>query len=418
MVFIKVIENNRAHLILREFVDGGLLEITHVLSLPRTMSTIYERGLAEADYAHGQINEPFLRQKVRSFRQGTHDVLARARHLMEQTNERPVKLIIKDIANSFTDEEWQTWMPLVQNFSVIVRDPFMQMESLMRFSGKRITKQSINLVPMLQALGQFAISRDGIDAGTILLQTILYIQDVLEHVGIRNIEELSQKDDLKWAMRFVGKYVESFSWLSVKMLQRHMAAIESHIRHHNGSITTEATYKRYAIITGMHLKSDHSLLSDVAESLGLGRVSDCDWHGDFYDARALGKQTSWHDKARESRGLESCGVGDIPKTLDWFPEHIQRHIVEVTLPFYIDVIKNAHFVAPSLQTIRHIAVYNPIDAYVLATHGFRGEDRRAVKILADQLLVKHPEFAASFKYIAALPTCGVSDNSAIIRDDL
>lgn len=120
---------------LTNFVNQGDLEITQILSPPRTLSTVLSIALTEI--ADGQVHEPLNDRRRNSFNEGCQLIIDRVEELRgENRTEGALHLIVKDLAKHVTPEEWQELKRLAHQLVFVVREPSLQIFSLIR---RRVT---------------------------------------------------------------------------------------------------------------------------------------------------------------------------------------------------------------------------------------------------------------------------------------
>ena len=115
---------------LKKAIDSGELELIHVISARRTLSTVFQVALTEV--GHGQINEPFHHRKCDSFDEGCVLITQRVEKLLSQTKDRPIRLVVKDLADNLNLEEWRWLLALSGLVVLVVREPTLHFFSLLR----------------------------------------------------------------------------------------------------------------------------------------------------------------------------------------------------------------------------------------------------------------------------------------------
>jgi len=395
---------------LQDLVEKGELEITHILAPPRTMSTIYERGLAEAEKVHGQLHEPFLKQKVKGFEEGCDFVLQRVEELQERhASEAPIRLVLKDIADSFSEAEWKQWQPLIQNFSVIVREPHLQLYSLMKSSVKRVS-DTMNPVVMLDIMAQYIQSDKGADVGYLQHQVIEYFRDLAQLTPLADGRWQYTDEHILQSIPMVEAFVLDFNTHAYDLLSHHVASFEQHAQEHPG--------KQFAYITALGLKNNHQLLTNLADYLGLGDVHEGQWVSEYVDIGDIGKgDTSWHTDAKQSVGLRDLSPkADVPKVTDWFPQNMRQFLLAEALPAYINILCNNHMHLPKASQRAAIAAVNPIGGYAMA---MAARQRRLDGLESEEELEhlrnNNPSFKAAFDAIDKTIQCIDHQSQPVVK---
>lgn len=109
-----------------DLVASKKVSLIHIISPPRTVSTFFEISLAEGVNGN-QINEPFLRKKDA---ESAYELIYN--RLVDlgantATVEKPVKLIIKDVAKHIIN--FSEHILLIDHFIFLIRDPHAMMPS-------------------------------------------------------------------------------------------------------------------------------------------------------------------------------------------------------------------------------------------------------------------------------------------------
>src|SRR5262245_42517684 len=116
---------------LRELTAKGDLSIIYIDAPPRTVSSAFFRSLAQIIPACAY--EPF-HLPSHGFERGLANILekARAAGVHDPATVKPVRLVVKEIARYLPAAEWEKWMPLADHFIAIIRDPYLQLHSLLK----------------------------------------------------------------------------------------------------------------------------------------------------------------------------------------------------------------------------------------------------------------------------------------------
>jgi hypothetical protein len=114
---------------LQSQVADGIIKVVHVEAVPRSVSTALSRAINEVDGPSVYINEPFNRMK--------HDVQAASGHILGVTDpitrssDKPLTVVTKNMARNLSLPLFQEWMGVCDSVAWSVRDPLVQMGSLL-----------------------------------------------------------------------------------------------------------------------------------------------------------------------------------------------------------------------------------------------------------------------------------------------
>jgi|GEM_PF-3125461 len=315
---------------LQQLVSQGNLEITHILSPPRTMSTILEVALTEA--VHGQIHEPFRKiTKRNNIQRGFETILARVEEL-HQIHAGPIQIVVKDIAE-FTPEQWRVWMPLVQNYVFIVREPHLQTRSLIKLSA----------IQALSPKNPFQIARTqlrGILSERSLGRFFLTTLQALEFVRSKLTADVQTGEEkIRNTLPYIENAILSFNRDTYRSLSHYLESVEEHL--------LESPHKNLIIVHGLGLKMiPAETLGRIADVLGWKDLPALGWSKSvgrkFYDQNPIGgidKQgvinSPWHRRAATSDHIDRIDpIRDAPPPLAWFPALIGELICTECLPVY------------------------------------------------------------------------------------
>ncbi len=358
---------------LRQLVSQGHLQITHILAPPRTMSTILEVALSQA--VHSQIHEPFRKiTKRKNTQRGFETILLRVEEL-RQMHAGPIQIVIKDISE-FTPEEWATWMPMVQNFVFVVREPHLQTRSLIKLS-------------VIQALSSKTLSelvrilRLGILHERSLGRLFLARQQALEFLRLKFTGAVKTEEErIQDALPHIESGILSLNRGTYRLLLHYLQAVEEHL--------LDSPHKKLVIVDGLGLKMEPAItLGRIADRFGWGNLAVLGWSksvgGLFYDRDADGgdnKQraikNSWNRRAVSSTRIDKIDVlQDAPAPLAWFPTSIQELICSDLLPIYMQFLMHPSVVSlPSQDQLTSplqgltgkvtLGDINPVAAYAAA----------------------------------------------------
>ena len=151
---------------LKQLVDDGDLSIVYIDSPPRTVSSALLRSMAQI--APACAYEPF-HYPSDGYSKGLEVLLETAKKLgvNDRSVSKPVRLVTKEISRYLPDEAWESWMPLVTNFIVTIRDPSLQLHSLVKraandFFYERYGASGLSDEQVWELAGQIGvIFRDG-----------------------------------------------------------------------------------------------------------------------------------------------------------------------------------------------------------------------------------------------------------------
>lgn len=380
---------------LRQLVSQGHLQITHILAPPRTMSTILEVALSQA--VHSQIHEPFRKiTKRKNIQRGFETILLRVEEL-RQMHAGPIQIVIKDISE-FTPAEWAAWMPLVQNFVFVVREPHLQTRSLIKLSAiqalspknpSEIVKIQLKGILQERSFGRFFLARQ---------QANDFFRSKFTGV-VKPREECIQD-----AFPHLESAVLNFNRDTYRMLLHYLEAVEEHL--------LDSPHKKLVIVDGLGLKMEPVItLGRIADRFGWDDVAVLGWSksvgGLFYDRDAAGAvnvrraiNNPWNRRAVSSDRIDKIqAVEDAPAPLAWFPTSIGKLICTDLLPIYMRFLMHPSVVSlPSRDQLTSplqglagketLGDINPVAAYAAAAVlNIRAEDIGSQETL-DELRLK------------------------------
>lgn len=376
---------------LRELVRAGNLEITQILSPPRTLSTILEIALAQS--ADAQVHEPFrLIARKKDIALGYDTILAKVREL-QQTHTGPLRIVVKDIAES-TPPEWQAWMPLVQHFIFIVREPLLQTHSLVQVSARQALSRRR---PRQIARTVWRAFRAGCSP------SLFRLAEQQAHDLLHPLLGCRTRPDAERMRRVLPAAQQSafiFNDVSYRLLLSALDAVEEHVR-------TSPT-KTLVVLNGLGLKmAPARTLERITRACGWSAIPSTIWTrgvGDQFsdrhpldgvDARGV-TNSLWHRRAVMSHGIDAIDPQrDAPPPLRWFPPRLQDQICRQGLPAYMRILLHQRVV--SLPTAEELVAplsgtssgerledVNPVAAYATAAAlTMRSRERRSVTSLDD-----------------------------------
>ena len=367
---------------LKRLVDNGRLSILYIDAPPRTVSSAFFRSLAQIVPACAY--EPF-HFSSHGFEKGLEVLLERAKEagVYNTDTPKPIRLVAKEIARYLPPDSWGKWVPLVDHFIAIIRDPHVQLHSLVKRAANDM---------FYGKYGASGLSDE-------------QVWRLAEKIG--NIF----KEGGSIAGRPVSGDFDRTSWRS---LSEHLATLDAHL-HDN-------LQKRATVVDGFLLRSmPHAVMSELVEQLGIR----C-------DAEMLQKSVSgWNANATAPIKRPDCDDDDAYRTrvnastgyeppleetppLRMFPAVFQDHLKHIALPIYVDFLRRPCRVGPrSPQALsflfKHkignvtLAERNPVTAYaLLASLNEEMLENSEQHKLAEQLegLSKQfPDHTAAFRII-------------------
>jgi hypothetical protein len=131
---------------LKEMVDAGQLKLIHIISTPRSSSTALERALYQSPNVDGQINDVWADYDSED-REGLvyRSILEKVRAIQQRTPQKnSVQVIVKSIADYIPPGlAFERMTDLAQNTVFLVRNPLLQMESMMRVMAEAVASDSV-----------------------------------------------------------------------------------------------------------------------------------------------------------------------------------------------------------------------------------------------------------------------------------
>ncbi|MFZ4126130.1 MAG: hypothetical protein ACOYJ2_08720 [Rickettsiales bacterium] len=302
----------------QSLVDQGEIEITYIDHLPRTISHALARCMFEV--YDGYINEPFFSTSNAGTEKGfvgfddacTKIVNEYARIKTENPDKKPVTILIKDVAKSMPGKYWGEWLALTTNVISLIRDPHLQIYSLME-----------------------AVANDNWHRG----QTLATQEQVL-----------SEGDRIARTLRAYG--TEKINTTSWNPMGEHQAFLASYMAEH--------PEKRHIIMDGnMVLMQPEIAVKQMMDTIGNpafkpemladwgksanGLPNDRDWGRSKINVDGR-TQNSWTNNAFSQSGFKPAGNRAVP--LSKFPAMMQEHLLEVSLPVYLDMLQHPNSIAP------------------------------------------------------------------------
>lgn len=361
---------------LRDLVSKGELEITQILSPPRTLSTILEIALAQS--VDGQIHEPFrIMAKKKDLIRGYDTIYTRVKAL-GHPYKGPIRIVVKDIAE-FTPQEWQTWMPLVQNFAFIIREPLLQTRSLINVSAVQalsrhrphhIVGTLLRAMRNDRSINLFTLAKQ---------QTYELLQSIFGYEA----KAKTKAERINRIIPCIEQSVFDFNDVSYRLFLSAMESVEDHL--------LTSPRKRMIVLDGLGLKmAPARTLEKITRTFGWNATPIKKWTngvGDrFYDRNPIQgvdehgvTNSPWHRRAAMSNRIDPIDpLQDAPPPLCWFTALLRDQICRHSLPTYMRVL--LHPSVMSLPTIEELeaplrglsSVYrlediNPVATYATAS---------------------------------------------------
>jgi hypothetical protein len=329
---------------LKILVEKGDLSITYIDAPPRTVSSALFRSLTQV--MHACAYEPF-HFPSHGFEQGLKVLLEKAKRagVYDVAAGRPVRLVTKEIARYLPAKDWERWMPLVDSFVMTIRDPFLQLHSLIRRAANDT---------YYQKYGASGLS-DG------------QVWELAEQIG--NI--------LKDGGSIVGRPIPgNFDRTSWQSLREHLAKLEIY-RH-------DYPWKQLLVVDGFLLRAiPEATMSEVLTRLGIEHDANTitkvvsGWDSDA--GSDITRPDCSKDDAYRERVLASTGYEpplDETPLLSMFPSVLQNHLKDSAMPIYLDLLCWPDRIGPrtpqALLSVLNIEVdgirlveRNPVTAYAL-----------------------------------------------------
>jgi hypothetical protein len=339
---------------LKALVDAGKLSIIYIDAPPRTVSSAFQIALTEG--VNGHVYEPFKRG--RNLDAASEHILKALQDIPEGPDGKKT-ITVKAMASNIPREEWGQWIGVVDNFVALMRDPHLQIYSLMK--------------------------RTANDHYGVKWRDTLTHEEVLEH-GDKICDYLSQFN------------YDRTSW---GMLSEHLAMLDAYLESPKGKgkklvvvetsllrLFPEATMKQIADELG--LKFNPKMVSGWSKATGeklIPGLADDPF------------QHAWYKDAVGSTSFKK--PTDKPLPLDQFPDGFRQHMRNIALPVYMDFLCHPHMVGPktpkelltALETKvdgKHsFADINPITAFAMATRldlTERTEDEEVIRLAIKESL--------------------------------
>jgi hypothetical protein len=272
---------------LQRHVAKGDLRIVNVEAIPRSVSTAFCRALNETADPSVYVNEPFNRMR--------HDIDEASGHVLDaslpllDSADRQVVVITKNMARNISSDNSRRWTEISSGFAWSVRDPLVQIGSL-------LTRVANDIIV---APGADKISKQ--EVGPYIKQA----SDFLESSG-------------------VSSGFSKTSWADIGQHYRDTDNHEASIVVDGGELTTDS----------------RTILGSACLKLGLGfsEAMVSDWGNGYvnanggYSTSLADTENGWIKHAVSSTGI--VPVEHTPITLAELPAALQDHITQVAVPTY------------------------------------------------------------------------------------
>ena len=288
---------------LRKRTSNGSIRLIHVEAVPRSISTALSRALNESDTLSVYVNEPLNGMK--------HDIQAAAGYILEaadsisRSNDLQVVVITKNLSRNLTLPLFQEWMGICDGIVWSVRDPLVQMGSLITRVANDLTFE-----PGVDRLEQHEV-------------TPVHIEAVAAYL-----------------MKAAPISFSKTSWTDM------------------GEHFRSAYYpKRSIVIDGGRLTSHpEEVLRHASDVLNLpySRHMVTGWRHGYvnknpgHNPKLSDAERAWTKHAVTSNGI--VRVDRLPFDLSLLPDSLRLHITNVAMPIYKEMV--GHSTQEDLQAIR------------------------------------------------------------------
>ncbi|MCP5361688.1 MAG: hypothetical protein H6908_03475 [Hyphomicrobiales bacterium] len=348
----------------KKFVTENNIKIIHVDSPPRAASTAFFRAL-EQD-ADASIFEPFL-DRPPNFENGCSRILETLKHYKTEHGIPPKTLVAKDVSRYIKADDWAQWLDVIYASIVLIRDPFTQLNSLLRRKAH-----------------EYANNYTGDNLSTSEVMSLAPNVDQMLLTGRPNDESASP---------FYG----TSGW---KNLKEHVDTTAPHFQKHHEKklIIVDTTLLRIMPTT---------MMQEITSYLGM-KYSKRLVSGWGNTGAVINNNSAWYAKAALSDGF--LLPTDPYLTLNDMPNGMKEHAIKQALPIYIELLNHPARVGPkdSVDLRRILATkidgtktfsdFNPITAYTLLTLN----DKLSFKKIEKDLRVHFPNNIAVFDIIDQL----------------
>ncbi len=271
---------------LRSHVNNGSVSIINVIAVPRSVSTALGRALNESNRKSVFVNEPFNRNN-RDIELAASSILEAIDPILEASNS-PLTVVIKDMSTYLSENAYTDLGELSQAEVWSIRDPLVQMNSLITRIANDITIET----------GADSVTHD----------TVLpYLNDV---------DSFLAKSSLSINYSRTG-------WSNI-------------IRHYRDRVDSK---KSIVVDGGDFTKNPRIILEEICEKINLKFSSSMidGWRHNYTNVNVGSSRfdtikNGWTKNAATSTGIfEAQGI---PVDLSKLPTGMCRHINEVAIPSY------------------------------------------------------------------------------------
>lgn len=150
---------------LRDLTETGELEIYHVVAPPRSSSTALERALSNSPDIHIQVNDPWSIYDADRESQTYNYILGRMQDTLAAPQAKPLRMIIKDIADYIPPgEAWLRMADITQHTIFLIREPLLAMESMMRIMASEVPAKQGDAYAVQHGYGSWRVMQEAIAA--------------------------------------------------------------------------------------------------------------------------------------------------------------------------------------------------------------------------------------------------------------
>ncbi len=360
---------------LEKMVKSGEVEITHIDSPPRTSSTALYRSLSHVYDV--SIYEPF--HEYPTLETGCKKIIEEVKKYKEK--KRPIKILVKENARWFDNDDWRDWSDLTKHFITIMRDPHLQFYSY-------IKRKANDLL-----LGE---GKAGLTDNKIWEKE----EDIVHFL---------ENGRTKSTSRDIPGNFESLSW---SPLSNHMNILRTRQLHQENG-------KTLSVVSAFLLRiSPELIMKNLLTTLGIENTPEkitetIQWNESSVDKIATTNKrahSAYTEAVRKSNGYTL--PNDTTYSIDRFSQKLQNYLLETALPVYIDFLKWPHKIgvkslmeAENLFSLQNsegttMEECNPVEAYaIIATLPTEVNSRESIDRKLTELREKFPQHQRAFQCI-------------------
>lgn len=340
---------------LQNWVQGGQLELIHVIGLPRSNGTAVHLALTQAKEVAGQLNEPFyypdLKGRiykykptkqdpaVRTFEDGCGHIVKRYEDaIAKNTQLKKVTLVVHDLSQDLTADEFRKLVKIQSHVIFVIREPSKQGLSLLtRYANDKLSQPGGNKLKSADVLK--------IMQNASALKTYATNKKTAEVISLDMVKKLIDKKDDKplsdqeWETArcnvlevFREEYTIAWDNLKYfhKMIQKDHpnTVFDADWLFENPETHLKALSDRIGTIT-----YDPSMIDNWTK--GIGDQFQCVITRNWGD---LAKTNAWNGPARNSKGIpKQTDSVQLPVQAHQFPSEV-RNQVQMRLSMYTDLL--------------------------------------------------------------------------------